>query len=73
MDTQVAQGLIQIVQATRLLGTEVVVVGVRPEVAQAIVGLGLNLSSITTQSTLESGIAYVLERQATRAASTNLL
>jgi len=73
VDTQVAQGLIQIVQATRLLGTEVVVVGVRPEVAQAIVGLGLNLSSITTQSTLESGIAYVLERQATRAASANLL
>jgi rsbT co-antagonist protein RsbR len=60
VDSQVAQGLILVVQAARLLGTTVVLVGVRPEVAQTVVGLGLPLNTITTQSTLQSGIAHVL-------------
>jgi rsbT co-antagonist protein RsbR len=62
VDTAVAQGLIQVVQAARLLGSEVVLVGIRPEVAQAVVGLGIHLSDIATRSTLQSGIAYVLGR-----------
>ena len=62
VDTAVAQGLVQVVQAARLLGTDVVLVGVRPEVAQAVVGLGIHLSDIVTRSTLQSGIAYVLAR-----------
>jgi anti-anti-sigma regulatory factor len=62
VDTAVAQGLIKVVQAARLLGTEVVLVGIRPEVAQAVVGLGIQLSDIVTRSTLQSGIAYVLGR-----------
>jgi rsbT co-antagonist protein RsbR len=62
VDTAVAQGLIQVVQAARLLGSEVVLVGIRPEVAQAVVGLGIHLSDIVTRSTLQSGIAYVLGR-----------
>jgi rsbT co-antagonist protein RsbR len=67
VDTAVAQGLIKIVQAARLLGSEVVLVGIRPEVAQAVVGLGIHLSDIVTRSTLQSGIAYVLGRgEATR-------
>jgi rsbT co-antagonist protein RsbR len=60
VDTAVAQGLVQVVQAARLLGSEVVLVGIRPEVAQAVVGLGIHLSDIVTRSTLQSGIAYVL-------------
>jgi rsbT co-antagonist protein RsbR len=60
VDTQVAQGLMQVVQAARLLGTEVVLVGIRPEVAQTVVGLGLQMTNIATQSTLQSGIAHVL-------------
>jgi rsbT co-antagonist protein RsbR len=62
IDTAVAQGLIQVVQAARLLGSEVVLVGIRPEVAQAVVGLGIQLNDIVTRSTLQSGIAYVLAR-----------
>ncbi|MCU0493268.1 MAG: STAS domain-containing protein [Chloroflexaceae bacterium] len=56
VDSQVAQGLVSVVQAARLLGAEVALVGIRPEVAQAIVGLGLDLSNITTRSSLQSGI-----------------
>lgn len=56
VDSQVAQGLISVVQAARLLGAEVSLVGIRPEVAQAIVGLGLNLGSIRTHSDLQSAL-----------------
>ncbi len=60
VDTHVAQGLIHIVQAARLLGTEVLLVGIRPEVAQALVELGIQLDDMTTKSTLQSGIAYAM-------------
>ncbi len=56
VDTQVAQGLIRVVQAARLLGASVVLVGIRPEVAQSIVGLGIDLSGIRTHSTLQSAL-----------------
>jgi rsbT co-antagonist protein RsbR len=62
IDTQVAKGLLRIVQATQLLGCKTVLVGIRPEVAQAVVGLGLDLSSVVTQSTLQSGVAYTLQQ-----------
>ena len=60
VDTHVAQELLKVVRAARLLGSEVVLVGIRPEVAQSIVGLGLQFGEIVTQSTLQSGIAYAL-------------
>jgi rsbT co-antagonist protein RsbR len=60
IDSHVARGLLDIIQAARLLGAEVVVVGIRPEVAQAIVGLGTQLDQITVRGTLQDGIAYVL-------------
>jgi rsbT co-antagonist protein RsbR len=65
VDTHVAQELLRVVRAARLLGAEVVLVGIRPEVAQAqsIVGLGLSLGEVVTQSTLQSGIAYALRGQ----------
>jgi rsbT co-antagonist protein RsbR len=56
VDTQVAHGLIQVVQAARLLGAEVSLVGIRPEVAQAIVGLGLNLGAVQTFSDLQEAL-----------------
>lgn len=56
IDTYVAQGLMRAVQAARLLGAEVALVGVRPEVAQAIVGLGIDFSRLRAYPDLESAL-----------------
>lgn len=62
MDTQVAQALIRTAQAVQLLGAQVVLTGIQPHMAQTLVHLGADMSSIVTRSTLQRGIAYVLER-----------
>jgi anti-anti-sigma regulatory factor len=56
VDTQVAQGLLQVVSAARLLGAGVMLVGIRPEVAQALVGLGVDMRAIRTFSDLQSAL-----------------
>jgi rsbT co-antagonist protein RsbR len=56
VDSFVAQGLLSVVQAGRLLGARVVLVGIRPEVAQTIVALQLPFSELTTFKDLESAI-----------------
>jgi anti-anti-sigma regulatory factor/HAMP domain-containing protein len=66
IDTQVARVLLQAADAARLLGAEPILVGIRPELAQTIVGLGLNLSSLKTQADLQIGIRYAAQRQALR-------
>ena len=58
VDTQVANALVRAAQAVKLLGAQVVLTGIRPEVAQTLVGLGVDLVSIVTRSSLQSGIAY---------------
>jgi rsbT co-antagonist protein RsbR len=63
IDTHVAQGLLRVIQAVRLLGAEVMLVGVRPEVAQALVELGIDMRSVLTRSTLQSGLAHILHAQ----------
>jgi len=60
VDTQVANGLLLAAQAVRLLGARVVLTGIRPEVAQTLVGLGVNLENLITHSTLQSGIAHAM-------------
>jgi ABC-type sugar transport system substrate-binding protein/anti-anti-sigma regulatory factor len=62
VDTSVANYLIQAARATRLLGAEVVLVGISPPVAQTIVHLGVDLTGIITRADLESGFAYALAR-----------
>jgi PAS domain S-box-containing protein len=62
VDTQVAQALIQAARAVKLLGARVVLTGLRPEVAQTLVSLGVDLSDIVTRGTLQSGIAYGLRQ-----------
>ncbi len=64
VDTQVANVLIQATVAARLLGAEVILTGIGPEVAQTLISLGTDLQGITTPGTLQSGIAYVLRRRA---------
>jgi rsbT co-antagonist protein RsbR len=58
VDTQVAQLLMEATTAARLLGTQVVLVGIRPEVAQTIVGLGIDLAEIVTRADLQGGVEY---------------
>jgi rsbT co-antagonist protein RsbR len=64
VDTQVANALLRAAQAVSLLGAQVVLTGIRPEVAQTIVGLGVSLQSMVTRSSLQSGIAYALNGNA---------
>jgi len=54
VDSQVAQGLLSVAQMARLLGAEAILIGIRPEVAQTIVGLGLDLKSLRTAADLQT-------------------
>jgi len=58
VDSLVAQHLIKTVSATRLMGAECVISGIRPEIAQTVVHLGIDLSNIITKSTLASALKY---------------
>ena len=64
VDTHVAQALLRTAQAASLIGARVVLTGIRPEVAQTLIGLGVDMTDIVTRSTLQSGIAYALGRTA---------
>ena len=61
IDTQTAQHLIETISAVRLLGAQVVLTGVRPAIAQTLVHLGIDLSDITTRSSLAAGLLVALE------------
>lgn len=60
VDSQVANALLMAARAVRLLGGEVVLTGMRPEVAATLVGLGVDLSGIATRGTLQAGIGYAV-------------
>lgn len=62
VDSLVAQHLIKTVSATRLMGAECIISGIRPEIAQTVVHLGIDLSGIITKATLASALrhAYAL-------------
>ena len=60
VDTGVANYLLQAAQAASLLGSQVILVGIGPEIAQTIVQLGVNLAAITTRANLEAGVTYAL-------------
>jgi rsbT co-antagonist protein RsbR len=63
VDTAVAHHLLMAARAVRLLGAELVLVGIRPEIAQTIVQLGVSFSDIVTWADLQAGLTYALERQ----------
>ena len=58
VDSLVAQHLIKTVSATRLMGAECIISGIRPEIAQTVVHLGIDLSSIITKASLASALKY---------------
>jgi anti-anti-sigma factor len=62
LDTQGTDEILRIARAARLLGSRVILTGIRPEVAQALVSLGHDLSGVVTRHSLQSGIAYALSR-----------
>jgi rsbT co-antagonist protein RsbR len=63
IDTQVARVLLQSAEAVRLLGSQTIIVGLRPELAQTIVGLGLDLAGLVAHADLRSGIEYATQRR----------
>ncbi len=66
VDTQVAAALIRAAQAARLLGAEVILTGIRPEIAQTLVALGVDLNQVVTRSNLQMGIEYALVKTGQR-------
>lgn len=64
VDAEVARALLKAARATRLLGVETVITGVRPEVAQAFCALDERLDQVATRATLETGVAYAMRRRA---------
>ncbi len=63
VDTHVANGLVSAAQAGRLLGAEVILTGLRPEIAQTLVGMGVSLEGIRTLSSLQASIAYAIRQR----------
>lgn len=62
IDAEVADALVQVARAARMLGSEVVLTGIGPDAASALVEAGADLSGIVTVGTLQAGIAYGLKR-----------
>lgn len=62
VDSLVAQHLIKTVSATRLMGAECIISGIRPEIAQTVVHLGIDLSGVITKASLASALksAYTM-------------
>jgi rsbT co-antagonist protein RsbR len=63
VDTLVAQHLLKTVAAARLMGTECIISGIRPQIAQTIVHLGVDLQDILTKATLADAFKVALQRQ----------
>ena len=62
VDTLVAQHLLKTVTAIRLMGADCIISGVRPQIAQTIVHLGLDLQGIVTKASLADALALALRR-----------
>jgi rsbT co-antagonist protein RsbR len=62
VDTLVAQHLLKTVAAARLMGADCIISGIRPQIAQTIIHLGINLSDVVTKATLADAFAVALQR-----------
>jgi len=66
VDTQVANALVRAAQAVRLLGAQVILTGIKPQVAQTLVQLGVSLEGIRTTGSLQTGVRLALTGDATK-------
>jgi rsbT co-antagonist protein RsbR len=71
VDTLVAQHLLKTVAAARLMGADCIISGIRPQIAQTIVHLGVDLNSVITKATLADAFAVALKRLDLRVANGN--
>ena len=62
VDTLVAQHLLKTVAAARLMGADCIISGIRPQIAQTIVHLGVDLGDVVTKATLADAFALALKR-----------
>jgi rsbT co-antagonist protein RsbR len=62
VDTLVAQHLLKTIAAARLMGADCIISGIRPQIAQTIVHLGVNLEDVITKATLADAFVIALER-----------
>jgi rsbT co-antagonist protein RsbR len=62
VDTLVAQHLLKTVAAARLMGAECIISGIRPQIAQTIVHLGVDLGDVVTKATLAEALKIALRR-----------
>jgi rsbT co-antagonist protein RsbR len=62
VDTLVAQHLLKTVAAARLMGADCIISGIRPQIAQTIVHLGVDLTSVVTKATLADAFRLALQR-----------
>ena len=70
VDTLVAQHLLKTVAAARLMGADCIISGIRPQIAQTIVHLGVDLGDVTTKASLADAFALALKRgRASRSAA----
>jgi ABC-type sugar transport system substrate-binding protein/anti-anti-sigma regulatory factor len=67
VDTTIAHHLIQAARAVQLLGARVLLVGINPEIAQTLVGLGVDFGTLDTHATLQSGFEYAQKQLASTA------
>ncbi len=66
VDTVTAQHLLKTVTAARLMGADCIISGIRPQIAQTIVHLGVDLSAVTTKASLGDAFAVALKQQGLR-------
>jgi rsbT co-antagonist protein RsbR len=70
VDTQVAQHILKTVVAARLMGADCIISGIRPQIAQTIVALGIEFGDIATKASLADALRYVLARTGAKAKRT---
>ncbi|MBG0565346.1 STAS domain-containing protein [Actinoplanes aureus] len=66
VDTQVAQHILKTVVAARLMGADCIISGIRPQIAQTIVALGIEFGDIATKASLADALRYVLGKTSYR-------